>query len=159
MTPVVAFLGLVLLAAPLAAQEGIPVVPIPEIVSPDRVELAGVWNYASYDHAASGPCPAGPEMAGELTIGGTQEALTLIVLSGAVCDPEAVCVYDGRREGDALMFSSTALLDEGASATSAMRIVFLSPTSAQASVVSRYVHPEGTECEWTHSLSLTRPGD
>jgi hypothetical protein len=150
---------LALAALPFAAtaQDDIPPVPIPQFVPADQVDYLGVWSYSSFDHMGGAPCPPARPMAGELTIGGTPKALTLILLSGAVCDPEVMCVLTGALTEGTVLVSTTAALDEGASATTALRLVFLSPGEGRASVSSRYVHSEGVECHWTHQLTLTRP--
>lgn len=131
----------------------IPIAPIVPgldkdiLVNPADFDISGVWEYSS-------DIPT----AGILEITAMNGAVALELVSGAVCEPETMCSFDGAIQDKALVVSNSAIVDdEGGSATNALAIYFLSETDAMGSGSSRYVHPTGYEKQWSYTLNMHRP--
>jgi hypothetical protein len=150
-----AFLSLATLSR---AQDEMPPVPLPGNAA--NMDITGTWSYSTFDHRISGRCPAGQPMAGTLIIGQKENSLDVFIQSGAVCNPVSMCSYTGAIiDGNVVVSNTDTVDDEGGSATNAMRLYFFSETSGGGQVSSRYVHPEGFECHWSHYMKLSRPSD
>lgn len=142
-------------ALPALSQQDVPPEPIP--VDPAMIDISGTWSYSTSNHQVSGDCPAGTPMAGTLSISTDGGAVGLMLETGARCDPAAMCMFDGAVADGAVLVSNTATVDdEGGSATNAMQLFFSSPGAGRGSVSSRYVHPKGFECQWSHDIALWR---
>ena len=137
------------------AQEDAEPVPIP--LDPSTVDFSGTWNYATSNHTVSGDCPNGSPMDGTLAITQTGSEVGLMVMSGAVCNPASMCMYDGAIDDEYLLVSNTDTVDEeGGSATNALRLHFYSASEGRGESSSSYVHPEGFECQWSHQVLIWR---
>lgn len=151
MKRVLGLLAATLFCGSVAAQD-IPLVPLVPgadpalVVDPAGIAFDGIWEYSS------------DRMSGLLEITRAEGRVELEFVSGAVCDPEAMCRLSGAIEGKALVVSTSEVVDdEGGSATTALAIHFLSETEALGTGSSRYVHPEGGEMHWNYGLTLHRP--
>ena len=69
-----------------------------------------------------------------------------------------MCRYDGGLDDEFLLLTNTGTVDdEGGTVTNALRLHFYSATEARGASSSRYLHPKGFECQWSHDLLLWRP--
>jgi len=158
-----ALAALVLLAALPASAQEIPLVPL---VPPDlgdkadaaRIDLDGTWEFATSNH--QGGCPgAGPgfPMGGLIEIGQTGGAIAMEIVSGATCDPAALCSFTGEiAEGDLILWNSASVDDEGGSVTNTLHLVFASDSLAQGVGGAYYHHPE-MDCLWSWDMMIHRP--
>ncbi len=146
---------LLTLTSILHGQDDIPLVRLP--IDPSTIDISGDWSYSTSDHQVSGKCPAGTPMTGILAIAEKENAIDVVVRSGAVCRPASMCSYTGEIKGvDVVVSNIDTVDDEGGSATNAMRLYFFSDTSGGGQVSSRYIHPGGFECAWSHYIELNR---
>jgi hypothetical protein len=152
--PAVVVLAMATGAARVASDD-VALVPPPK--DPHKVNFTGSWQYRTTNHHVTGTCPVGTPTHGTLEIGNRGGAVTLTFKSGIVCKPESLCHYTGAINGDDVVLSSHAVVDnEGGSATNAIRLSIYSATRASGEVSSRYVHPQGFECHWTYRIELSR---
>lgn len=148
-------LTLGLCGLPAAAQETAPAGAV--TLDAASLDPTGTWNYRTSDHAVEGICPRGREMEGELTISREDDRLALVLQSGAVCVPAGSCSFDGAVEdGDLVVTTAEIVDDEGGTATSVLRLSFLSASQALGEASIRYAHPGGFACHWTHLIAMDR---
>lgn len=133
------------------------ITPVPLPKKPNAINFVGSWRYHTSNHHVTGTCPLSAPTGGTLVIRRSGSTITLVFKSGTVCKPESLCHYTGAVKGDNLVFSNHAVVDnEGGNVTNAIRLSVYSATHAAGEVSSRYVHPQGFECHWTHNISLSR---
>lgn len=145
-----------MMSGSIFAQE-IPTVPLNKPINPKLINISGTWNYEASMPSVKGMCPAGGPASGtcSLTKGGS--GYTLVFLSGRVCKPASMCTFKGTLSGNELVLSNTDTVDkEGGSVTNALRLTVYTNGHLSGEGSSRYVHPEGFECQWSHGLTLTR---
>lgn len=143
------------MAGSAVAQDDIEPTPIP--LDPSTVDFAGTWQYSTANHTVSGACPNGSAMDGTLAITRNGAEVELMITSGAVCDPASMCIYSGGIDDEYLLVSNTDTVDdEGGSATNALRLHFYSAAEGRGVSSSRYVHPSGFECQWSHDILIWR---
>jgi hypothetical protein len=170
-----AVLASVSLAAPAAAQgPGAPhlpegwdmptIAPLPEgerAQDPADLRISGAWIYATSDHvllACDFPTSPGQAMTGHMEIAEHDGGVTATLVTGAVCDPPVMCIYEGAVEGHVLAVSNSAIVDgEGGRASNGWALVFTGPGAGLGSGTSSYIHPEGYSCSWSYQISLRRP--
>ena len=150
----IALIGTALIAATTAAAQSadIPTPPLVPgldksvLVDPATFDISGVWEYAS------------DSMSGLLEISQSDGAVTLTLVSGAVCSPQETCTLSGAVEDKALIVSTASVVDdEGGTASTAFALYFLSQTDALGTGVSEYIHPEGYEMNWDYEITMHRP--
>lgn len=140
-----------------AQEDDVPLKPIP--IRFDLLDLNGTWNYTTTTPSVSGGCPAGTALAGTAAITQNGTAVTLKYVSGAKCDPAAVCSYDGTFEEEENQFvvaNSVTVDGEGGTVTSAIRLTVFNNELAEGSGTNHYVHPKGFECRWNMDVVFTR---
>lgn len=152
----------VMAALPLAAQD-IDLVPL---VPPDlgdradagNIDLNGTWEFATSNH--QGGCPgsgAGFAMAGLMEIAQADTAISMQIVSGAVCDPASMCSFTGEiADGDLILWNSDTVDDEGGKVTNTLHLVFQNDSLAQGVGGSLYVHPK-MSCTWGWNMMAHRP--
>lgn len=113
----------------VAQQSGddLPLAPLTPFLPIESLDIAGVWQYQMMQPSVSGRCPAGgpaqgqlritmsgvserggPELAPDLSEGssgtgnGDANPVEIDILSGAVCNPAALCHLSGSYVGDML---------------------------------------------------------
>jgi hypothetical protein len=104
-------------------------------------------------------CPAGGPASGTLTInkGGGDRPYILVFQSGRVCNPASLCTFNGTLSGNELVFVNEARVDdEGGEVTNAFRLTVLTNELATGEASSRYIHPDGMECQWSYRITLRR---
>lgn len=145
-----------LLTHPVLAQDDITPVPIP--VDPALIDISGVWVFSSSNHTVSGSCPVGTPMVGTLSIAKEEGAVSLQLLSGAMCNPVSMCSYSGEiLESSILVSNGDEVDDEEGEVFNALNLFFYSEAKGAGNASSRYIHPKGFECHWEYSLKLSRP--
>jgi len=170
-----ALLASVCLAAPVAAQgpgapnlpEGWDVPTIPPLPEGERAQdpadlgISGAWIYATSHHTllmCDFPTSPGQAMSGHMEIAEHDGGVTATLVSGAVCDPGSMCIYEGAVEGQILAVSNSAIVDEeGGRASNGWSLIFTGPGAGIGSGTSTYVHPKGYSCSWSYQISLRRP--
>lgn len=143
-------------AGPVVAQVDLePPYPIP--ADPAGIDLSGVWQYTTFDHHASGPCPAGAHMVGTMSIGMADDPTLpyAIVVSGA-CNPAAVCMFAGKSLGDALVAQNNVVVDdEGGRVSSGLYITFFAEDFG-VGIYDAVYYIEDFSCSWSHAFSVRR---
>ena len=117
------------------------------------------WNFQTTQPTVSGRCPAGTAVAGTAAITQKGNAVTLRYVSGAKCNPAAVCSYDGTLDEEENQFvaaNSVTVDSEGGTVTSAIRLTVYSNGFADGNGTNHYVHPKGFECRWNMNVFFTR---
>ena len=159
---VVTFMIAVVVAfsTPLFAQDDeIPLVPLVDPIPFEDVDLNGTWNFKTTQPTVSGVCPAGTAVAGTAAITQNGNAVTLKYVSGAKCNPAAVCSYEGTldEEGNQFVVANSVTVDsEGGTVTSAIRLTVYNNEFANGNGTNHYVHPKGFECRWNMNVVFTR---
>jgi len=140
----------------VTAEDNIEPSPTPTD-DPSNVAFSGVWSYTVTPLSVVGMCPPGIPGSGELSITVAGDVVTLTFLSGRTCSPPSMCTFTGHIEGGQIIVSNTAIVDdEGGSATNAIALSLSSDSNGWGSSSSRYLHPEGFECVWEESITITR---
>ncbi len=138
------------------AQE-IPTVPLNKPINPKLINNTGSWNYEASMPSVKGMCPAGNPASGTCSLTKGGDGYTLVFLSGRVCKPASMCTFKGTLSGNELVLSNTDTVDkEGGTVTNALRLTVYTNGHLSGEGSSRYIHPEGFECQWSHGLTLTR---
>ena len=74
-----------------------------------------------------------------------------------MCSPASLCTFNGILSGNELVFVNEAKVDdEGGEVTNAIRLTVLTNELANVNASSRYLHPDGMECQWTYGITLNR---
>jgi len=140
-----------------AQEDDIPLRPIP--IPFNLLDLNGTWNYTTTTPTVSGGCPAGTALAGTAAITQNGNAVTLKYVSGAKCNPAAVCSYDGtldEEENQFVVANSVTVDSEGGTVTSALSLTVYNNELAEGNGTNHYVHPQGFECRWNMDVVFTR---
>jgi len=147
-------------STPLFAQDDeIPLVPLVDPIPFEDVDLNGTWNFKTTQPTVSGGCPAGTALAGTAAITQNGNAVSLQYVSGAKCNPAAVCSYEGTldEEGNQFVVANSVTVDsEGGTVTSAIRLTVYNNEFANGNGTNHYVHPKGFECRWNMNVVFTR---
>jgi hypothetical protein len=141
------------------SQSDIPLVPLVKPINPKLIKITGTWNYNATMPTVQGMCPAGSTASGTLTIskGSGARPYILVFQSGRVCSPASLCTFNGTLSGNELVFVNEAKVDdEGGEVTNAIRLTVLTNELANGNASSRYLHPDGMECQWTYGITLNR---
>jgi hypothetical protein len=154
-------LAVVLCSSSVFSQDDIPLVPLVKPINPKLIKINGTWNYNATMPTVQGMCPPGGPASGTLTIskgGGDRDRPYILVFqSGRVCNPASLCTFHGTLTGNELVFVNEAKADdEGGEATNAFRLTVLTNELATGEASSRYIHPDGMECQWSYSITLRR---
>ena len=152
-------LAVILSGGSAFSQSDIPLVPLVKPINPKLIKIIGTWNYNATMPTVQGMCPAGSAASGTLTIskGSGDRPYILVFQSGRVCNPASLCTFNGTLSGNELVFVNEAKVDdEGGEVTNAFRLTVLTNELATGSASSRYVHPDGMECQWSYSITLNR---
>jgi hypothetical protein len=152
-------LAVVLSGASALSQSDIPTVPLVKPINPKLIKITGTWNYSATTPTVQGICPAGSAASGTLTIskGSGVRPYILVFQSGRVCNPASLCTFNGTLSGNELVFVNEARVDdEGGEVTNAFRLTVLTNEAAAGEASSRYIHPDGMECQWSYGITLKR---
>ena len=148
--------GLFMICYGASAQE-IPSVPLTKLIDPKLINITGTWNYSSSASVVTGVCPPGGPASGTCTITKSGDTYTLKILSGRVCKPASMCIFTGQLSGNTLTLSNTDTVDsERGSVTNALGLTVVSNEFIDGRSSSRYVHPQGYECQWSNTMTLDR---
>jgi hypothetical protein len=138
-----------------AQEDKIEPEPIP--IPPKYIDLNGTWNYKTTKPTVSGKCPAGVAMAGTAIFIQKGKDVTLKYVSGAKCEPAAVCIYTGvLNENNLLLSNSVEVDDEGGEVNSAVSITVFNNELGKGTGTNHYIHPKGFECRWNMNVVFTR---
>ena len=140
-----------------AMAQDIPSVPLTKPIDPKLINITGTWNYISSASVVTGVCPPGGPASGTCTITKSGDTYTLKILSGRVCKPASMCIFTGLLSGNSLTLSNTDTVDsERGSVTNALGLLVVSNEFIDGRSSSRYVHPQGYECQWSNTITLDR---
>ncbi len=140
----------------VTAQE-IPSVPLTKPIDPKLINITGTWNYTSSASTVTGMCPPGGPASGTAALTKSGETYTLKIVSGRVCKPASMCIFTGRLTGNTLILSNTDVVDnEKGTVTNALGLQVVNNEFIDGRSSSRYVHPEGHECQWSNTMTLDR---
>lgn len=140
-----------------AMAQDIPSVPLTKQIDPKLINITGTWNYTSSASTVTGMCPPGGPASGTCTISRSGNTYTLKILSGRVCKPSSMCTFTGQLTGNSLTFSNTDIVDsEKGAVTNALGLLVVSNEFIDGRSSSRYVHPQGFECQWSNTMTLDR---
>ena len=140
-----------------AMAQDIPSVPLTKLIDPKLINITGTWNYTSSASVVTGVCPPGGPASGTCTIIKSGDTYTLKILSGRVCKPASMCTFTGQLSGNVLTLSNTDTVDsERGAATNALGLMVVSNEFIDGRSSSRYVHPQGYECQWSNTMTLDR---
>ena len=159
---VVIFMIVVFVAfsTPVFAQDDdMPLEPLVDPIPFEDIDLNGTWNFQTTQPTVSGRCPAGTAVAGTAAITQNGNAVSLKYVSGAKCNPAAVCSYDGtldEEENQFVVANSVTVDSEGGTVTSAVRLTVYNNGYADGNGTNHYVHPKGFECRWNMNVIFTR---
>jgi len=120
--------------------------------------LMGSWAYSTSNQTVSGACPAGPPASGTMSVTPSGGGYEIAFLSGRVCDPASMCVFEGGFDGKTLSGKNGATVDdEGGKATNGLTLtVDLSAGTMSGKGTSTYQHPKGMACSWTYDITAHR---
>ena len=152
-------LAVVLSSSSAFSQSDILLVPLVKPINPKLIRISGTWNYSATMPSVQGMCTAGGPASGTLTIskGGGARPYILVFQSGRVCNPASLCTFNGTLSGNELVFVNEARVDdEGGEVTNAFRLTVLTNELATVEASSRYLHPDGMECQWSYGITLRR---
>ena len=155
-------LAVVLSGSSVFSQDDIPLVPLVKPINPKLIKISGTWNYNATMPTVQGMCPPGGPASGTLTIskGSGVRPYILVFQSGRVCNPASLCTFNGTLSGNELVFVNEAKVDdEGGEVTNAIRLTVLTNELANGNASSRYVHPDGMECQWSYGITLRRKSE
>ena len=148
--------GLFMICYGASAQE-IPSVPLTKLIDPKLINITGTWNYSSSASVVTGVCPPGGPASGTCTITKSGDTYTLKILSGRVCKPASMCTFTGQLSGNSLTLSNTDTVDsERGAVTNALGLMVVNNEFIDGRSSSRYVHPQGYECQWSNTMTLDR---
>ena len=140
-----------------ASAQDIPSVPLTKPIDPKLINITGTWNYTASASVVTGVCPPGGPASGTCTISKTGDTYTLKILSGRVCKPASMCTFTGQLSGNVLTLSNTDTVDsERGAVTNALGLMVVSNEFIDGRSSSRYVHPQGYECQWSNTMTLDR---
>ena len=140
-----------------AMAQDIPSVPLTKPIDPKLINITGTWNYTASASVVTGVCPPGGPASGTCTITKSGDFYTLKILSGRVCKPASMCTFTGQLSGNSLTLSNTDTVDnERGSVTNALGLLVVSNEFIDGRSSSRYVHPQGYECQWSNTMTLDR---
>jgi hypothetical protein len=140
-----------------ASAQDIPTVPLTKPIDPKLINITGTWNYTSSASVVTGVCPPGGPASGTCTITKSGDTYTLKILSGRVCKPASMCTFTGQLSGNVLTLSNTDTVDsERGAVTNALGLMVVSNEFIDGRSSSRYVHPQGYECQWSNTMTLDR---
>jgi hypothetical protein len=151
-----AFVVFVSFSTPVFAQE---TEDIEEPLPFEELNLNGTWNFSTPDLTVSGGCPAGSPVSGTAAVTQQGTELTLQYVSGARCDPAAVCSYTGTidKESNELVFTNSVTVDDDrGTVTSAIVLAVYNNELMDGDGTNHYVHPQGFECQWNMELVFSR---
>jgi hypothetical protein len=150
-------LALFMIGAVSVAQEDMPIVPLTPPIDPKLIDIVGSWSYVTSASSVTGMCPAGPASSGTITISGGAGGYTVVFVSGRVCNPASMCTFTGTLSGNNLLVSNADTVDnEGGSAGNALNLTVYSNGMITGNGSSSYIHPDGFECHWSYTISMTR---
>ena len=139
------------------ARDDMPLVPLTPPINPALINIAGTWNYTASGSSVTGMCPPGPPGSGTVTISGGAGGYTVVFVSGRVCSPASMCTFTGTLSGNTLLVSNGDTVDdEGGSASNALNLTVYNNGFISGDGSSSYIHPEGFECHWSYSITLTK---
>jgi hypothetical protein len=145
-----------MICSTVTAQE-IPSVPLSKPIDPKLINITGTWKYTSSASTVTGMCPPGGPAAGNASLAKSDETYTLKILSGRVCKPASMCIFTGQLTGNTLTLSNTDVVDsEKGTVTNALGLLVVNNEFIDGRSTSRYVHPEGHECQWSKTMTLYR---
>ena len=128
-----------------------------QTIDPKLINITGTWNYTSSASVVTGVCPPGGPASGTCTITKSGDTYTLKILSGRVCKPASMCTFTGQLSGNSLTLSNTDTVDsERGAVTNALGLMVVSNEFIDGRSSSRYVHPQGYECQWSNTMTLDR---
>ncbi|MGD8897007.1 MAG: hypothetical protein PVJ73_13300 [Acidobacteriota bacterium] len=120
-------------------------------------DVTGDWSYEVSDSWSKGPCPMGKGGSGKITMTQDGDKVTLVFVSGRKCSPASMCTFEGTRNGDELLLSNAAKVDdEGGEAKNEISLTFEGEDAARGTSESSYTHPGGMQCRWGSKLTLAR---
>lgn len=140
-----------------SSAQDIPTIPLNKPINPKLINITGTWNYISSAPAVTGPCPSGGPALGTAVISKSGDTYTLKIASGRTCNPASMCVFSGQLSGNTLTLSNTDTVDsDGGTATNALGLLVVNNEFIDGRSSSRYVHPEGGQCQWSNTITLDR---
>ena len=150
-------LALLLIGTISVAQDDIPIVPLVPPIDPALINIVGTWGYTTSGSSVTGVCPPGPAASGTVTISGGAGGYTVVFVSGRICSPASMCTFTGTLAGNTLLVSNADTVDdEGGSASDALNLTVYNNGFISGNGSSSYIHPEGFECHWSYTITLTR---
>jgi MYXO-CTERM domain-containing protein len=123
-------------------------------------DLSGDWDLAFTAVSHTGPCPAGVNFTGTVTIEQTGDDFTYSITSGTPCDPAFTCVFAGTVADDVYTGSNSGDVPEGGTVTNTMTFTADSAAHAEGSSTSTWQEAE-VVCTWESTFVLSRemPGE
>jgi hypothetical protein len=118
--------------------------------------IVGQWNYATANHWAKGPVPAGKPSKGVLVITQMGDQLKMEFKSGMVFSPPELRYFTGKKKGQDYVFSNSAQVDnEGGVAKNSCNLKMIGINHFKGKSFSVYSH-SGTTFSWGFDIELTR---
>jgi hypothetical protein len=153
----ITFLTCLITVCCAAIAQEIPSVPLNKPIDPKLINITGNWNYAASASTVTGMCPPGGPASGTCTISTSGDMYTLKILSGRICKPSSMCIFTGQLSGNTLVLSNTDIVDsEKGTVTNALGLLVVSNEFIDGRSSSRYIHPQGHECQWSNTMTLDR---
>lgn len=153
----ITFVTCLLAVSTFSGAQEIPTVPLTKPIDPKLINITGTWTYTASASTVTGMCPPGPPASGTAIIAKTGDTYTLKILSGRVCKPASMCTFAGQLLGNTLAFSNSDTVDnERGRVTNALGLLVVNNEFIDGRSSSRYVHPEGNECQWSNTMTLDR---
>lgn len=118
--------------------------------------IVGEWNYATSNHWAKGPVPAGRPNKGMLVITQSGDQLKMEFKSGMVFNPAELKYFMGRNKGKGYIFSNSAKVDnEGGVAKNTCNLEVVSSSHFKGKSYSEYSN-SGITFTWGFDIELKR---
>ncbi|WP_417809865.1 hypothetical protein [Thioclava sp.] len=96
-------------------------------------------------------------MAGLMEITQANGAISMQIVSGAVCEPASMCSFTGEiAQGDLILWNHDTVDDEGGEVTNTLHLVFQNASLINGVGGAYYNHPK-MKCIWNWDIFAHRP--
>jgi hypothetical protein len=121
--------------------------------------IVGTWNYATSNHWARGPVPAGKPSKGVLVITQSDDQFQMEFKSGMVFNPPKLKYFTGEKKRKDYIFSNSAKVDnEGGVAKNTCNLKMTNSNHFEGKSFSEYSQG-GITFSWGFDIELKRKND
>jgi hypothetical protein len=118
-------------------------------------DLSGDWDMVFTAQSHTGPCPAGVDFTGTVTIEQTGDNFTLTITSGTECIPAFTCVFEGTVADNVYSGMNSGDVPDGGTVENTMEFTADSESHAEGTGTSTF-QQDTMVCTWESSFVLSR---